>query len=230
MIRQIQTAYGPFSIYDNDHIGQYFLSGQYYEDGMIASIIKYCGPRRRMAIDVGANYGAHSVVYAHKFESVVAFEPQNHLFELLEKNLEVPGTVAKCTAYNMALGHQSGQVSINQKKTSKQANYGGRDISLKRGGTQMRTLDSFGFDGVDLIKIDVEGAEGLVLSGARETIRKWEPIIFFEFNKFKEFNQANNVPEEFNLDILEFLFSDCQYRQILRLGQKNLLCIPRKQV
>jgi FkbM family methyltransferase len=33
---------------------------------------------------------------------------------------------------------------------------------------------------IDLIKIDVEGAEYLVLEGARETILKWKPLIIFE--------------------------------------------------
>lgn len=228
-IKAAKTPFGPIHVHDNDHIGQSFLRGDYYEKGAIDEILKQCGPRRRLAIDIGANYGAHSVMYAQKFQNVVAFEPQTHLFELLEKNLEVPGTRAKCTAYNIALGHRPGKVNIDQCKTKKETNYGSRAISLSGSNTEMRTLDSFAFDGVDLIKVDVEGAESIVFAGALETIRKWQPILFFEFDKFDEFNDANGIPEKYRVDLLGFLFSECQYRSITRLGKKNLLCLPRKQ-
>jgi hypothetical protein len=35
---------------------------------------------------------------------------------------------------------------------------------------------------VDMMKIDVEGAEGLVLQGAHETLRRCRPLIIFEFS------------------------------------------------
>lgn len=44
----------------------------------------------------------------------------------------------------------------------------------------MRTLDSYGFTGVELMKIDVEGMEPHVLRGGEVTIRRDHPIIFAE--------------------------------------------------
>jgi hypothetical protein len=45
---------------------------------------------------------------------------------------------------------------------------------------EARTLDSFEFDAVDLIKLDIQGAEYAALVGARETIERHRPVILVE--------------------------------------------------
>ena len=54
--------------------------------------------------------------------------------------------------------------------------------AVGKGGDQaeLRTIDSFGFSNVSLIKIDVEGYEGHVLDGSEKTIRTWRPAIIIE--------------------------------------------------
>jgi hypothetical protein len=47
-------------------------------------------------------------------------------------------------------------------------------------GIVVRTLDSYGLDGVSILKVDVEGYEEDVLRGAVDTIRRCQPVIFFE--------------------------------------------------
>jgi len=51
-----------------------------------------------------------------------------------------------------------------------------------------RTIDSYDFDNVDAIKIDVEGSELLVMQGAEGTIRKHRPSV-----------QVEIVPKQCNL-------------------------------
>ena len=46
----------------------------------------------------------------------------------------------------------------------------------------VKTLDSFAFENVDLIKVDVEEHEFQVLIGASDTIRKCTPLIITEIN------------------------------------------------
>lgn len=41
---------------------------------------------------------------------------------------------------------------------------------------------------VDFIKIDVEGAEGLVLEGSVETIKRWHPVVLFEHARIHGLN------------------------------------------
>jgi hypothetical protein len=44
----------------------------------------------------------------------------------------------------------------------------------------VRTLDSYAFEEVRIIKIDVEGSEMEVLDGGRETIRRYRPPLIVE--------------------------------------------------
>lgn len=45
---------------------------------------------------------------------------------------------------------------------------------------QLRTLDSYGFEDVDIIKVDVEGHEFDVVQGAEQTILKYHPVVQLE--------------------------------------------------
>jgi hypothetical protein len=48
---------------------------------------------------------------------------------------------------------------------------------------EIRSVDSYGFDDIDLIKIDVEGHEESVIIGAQNTIKKSMPIIIAEIQQ-----------------------------------------------
>jgi len=47
----------------------------------------------------------------------------------------------------------------------------------------LQTLDSFEFEGVTLIKIDVEGHEYSVIDGATETLKVWRPALLVEIEQ-----------------------------------------------
>ena len=55
-------------------------------------------------------------------------------------------------------------------------------VAIGKGGdpVEARTIDSFGFSNVSVIKIDVEGHEARVLEGAAQTIGDSHPVILVE--------------------------------------------------
>jgi hypothetical protein len=59
-------------------------------------------------------------------------------------------------------------------------NYGGMSLGHDGELTVARTIDSLGLGNVSFIKIDVQGAERLVIYGARETIKRCLPVVNYE--------------------------------------------------
>ena len=58
-----------------------------------------------------------------------------------------------------------------------------RDSECELRSVKVSTVDSYEFDDVDLIKIDVEGHEKSVIEGALKTIKKTQPILLVEIEQ-----------------------------------------------
>ena len=124
----------------------------------------------QIVIDVGANYGDSAIWWAKTFGSkVIAFEPLIDVFNVLEENIKL--NHADVIAYNLALGNGE-EISGSS--------FG--NMFSSGGGIKFRTkkLDSYSFERVDILKIDVEGFEMEVLLGAENTIRQFKPRIIIE--------------------------------------------------
>lgn len=221
------TEFGEIWCYQNDHISKNLLNGQYYEkEALLVMLSNTLG--RKVAIDVGACFGTHSLFFGRHFEMVYSFEPQKHLFDLVKKTMHENKINAR--VYNYAVGHQSGIISIDNSIVNGDTNYGERSISTgKQATVQMVKLDSVlsSLKSLDLLKIDVEGAETLVLFGAQEIIKKHRPVIFFEYHHRQKFFEKNQIwlKELLWFDVLEFLLAQCKYSKIGAIG-KNFLAIP----
>jgi len=81
--------------------------------------------------------------------------------------------------YECPLGREQSYINMN----IVEGNTGHSHIdtnSFGKGSIPLKTLDSFNFNNVDLIKIDVEGFEEEILAGAMETIIRNKPVIVVE--------------------------------------------------
>lgn len=141
--------------------------------------------QHRRYIDIGANVGHTCMPFIGKFENIVAFEPHPDCFEILRQQ---PAIVA----LNFALLDEEKIVQLKLHKNSVDKPEHGsiaprrnKDWDGKILDVYGTTLDSFNFEDVDFIKVDVEQGELEVIKGSLKTIEKCKPVIMFE-NKRNE--------------------------------------------
>lgn len=143
------------------------------------------------AIDVGAHVGFWAFDLAQQFTTVFAFEPAGPTFECLLKNTEEFDNVK---AFNLAVGDRPGKCEIQNDK-QRPGNSGSNYIKPGAGEIDIVTLDSFGFDACDFLKVDVEGFELRVLEGARALIKRCRPVISLECTD-RKFRDRYGIPED----------------------------------
>jgi FkbM family methyltransferase len=97
------------------------------------------------------------------------------------------------TPHNIGLGDVAGTFDILIKKDNAGHNHienihvplvsgkaRSRKIEPEKVTVDVKTVDSFDFQDVDIIKIDTEGYEFPIVKGAEQTIMKWKPIVQLE--------------------------------------------------
>ena len=172
------------AIFAHDAIGRHINFFGVYEEEDLEFII-YClslmdfDISKKNILDIGANIGNHSIYFASKFKSVIAFEPNPDAFVLLTFNTRKNSNIE---LKNYGLGDEAGEFTM----IDVPGNIGASTIIAKTTQipdsviAKIKTLDSLSLGTVDFMKIDVEGFEEKVLIGARETIKKNSPIILLE--------------------------------------------------
>jgi len=158
-----------------------------FETDLFRSVVK----EGMTVIDIGANVGYYTLLAAElvgETGSVFAFEPDPGNYALLRKNVELNG-YTNVKTHPKAISENSGYVTLFVDG----ANFGNRSLAkgnivLDGGAIEAETtsLDEFcaihPIPGrIDVLKIDAQGAEGLILKGARTTLETWTPKIFMEF-------------------------------------------------
>lgn len=134
-----------------------------------------------IALDIGAHTGLWTRRLAEIFISVIAFEPDPETFACLQKNV---GHLNNVTLVNAAVGDENCTVVMDTSYGVE--NTGGYFVQKKPGAEiQMITLDSYAISAklVSFVKIDVEGAEPLVLRGGQRLFQEAKPMVFMELKK-----------------------------------------------
>ena len=149
----------------------------------------------RRALDVGANVGIFARDFSLRFEEVVAFEPIPSTRECLALNvpsnvrIEPYAIIDEASELEMyRTGSSGGSFISNHRQIATPPVQIKADRFVQ---VETRTIDSFDFDAVDLIKLDIQGAEHLALLGARETILRHRPVVMIEEKAFSKEDAEN---------------------------------------
>lgn len=151
---------------------QVFIHDEYgFEiDGEVATIV-----------DAGANIGCASIYFARRFPAarIVAIEPMPSTFEMLERNIVNRPNIS---ARNAALWSENEQIELVDEwqnhlavRVQRCSDSSGR--VLVNGLTMWDIAELFPSGVIDILKIDIEGAEDEVFAAAPEWLEKVGHII-----------------------------------------------------
>lgn len=190
-------------------------------------------------IDVGAAIGDTALLVLKNCDfavnQILCIEGDMEFFNYLQKNLaEFDKTIVINQLLSNKLDAQINELVRIHPGTSSA-------IGLKKIDT--KTLDSvlenFVNFHVDVIKIDVDGLDGLILEGSTRTILKYEPAIIFEWHPIMLDKTGNNFESPFelltNLNYNQFLwfdkfgnFNHCDNFNLNNLKFWNQICMQNK--
>jgi FkbM family methyltransferase len=205
-----------------------YLTG-YFEHRVIEACCRNIGPGHT-ALDIGANMGSHTLHMARAVGptgKVVSIEPTRRPFQRMVKNMEAnPELHPQVKAIQMLLsatpeqqvpdflcsswlvkGHTSGAHPVHC------------GVPQDTQGAKATTLDDLveaeGLGHIDLLKIDVDGAEWDVLNGARKTIGTYGPVVVIEIAPYTL--EERGLPGDASIRILKemgYRFEDLAGRKL----------------
>jgi FkbM family methyltransferase len=172
-------------------LSQAIFVGGHYEPNEFAVLEGVLHPGMTM-IDAGANEGAYTIYAAARVGPVgrvMAIEPSPRELERLRANLEL-NNAANVTVVPAALAERPGHVEL---QIAEEAHAGQNTFGSfiyagvgSSGRVSVTTttidllVDEYGLDRVDVIKLDLEGAEERALRGARQTLHRFRPLLILE--------------------------------------------------
>jgi len=155
-------------------------------------------------LDIGANVGLFSLELALKNPDIEyhLFEPLPTTFEMLKKTVKLNDVKEEKFIFNnLGMSDEEGSFDFYLpgsseaaslkpiddefylKESDEYGNYSGNS-TMKKVECRVTTLDAYvsenKIDGIDFIKIDVEGNEKAVLLGAKKTLEMFHPLIYCE--------------------------------------------------
>jgi FkbM family methyltransferase len=178
---RLTTLLMPSSLYYRRRIADEAAWGEHELD-VLGEIVQPGGT----AIDVGANQGFFAFAFSAIVDRVEAFEPNPDYAAFAQRMLG-----ARARVHAVALSNENRRaefvVPVSDEGTVlhlggnlKQAAAPARHSRTMRFEVEVRTLDSYAFRDVRVIKVDVEGSEMEVLEGGRETILRDRPPLIVE--------------------------------------------------
>ncbi len=231
----------------NNHFAHfvYFL-GEY--EPAITNVIKNFVKPGDICFDIGGNIGWYTTLLqtlVGKVGEVHSFEPVPPTFEILEENVKANKNSEVVRLNNLALGEIKGEANLHIfdefDAHATMSDFGEKDFTVYpcRVSTINSYLTEHDIKNVKFVKVDIEGAELMMLKGATDFFTQEIPPIF-------EIEMALDTTKGFGYlpnDIIEFIRKQFDYEfyainELTFLLEKiekfnpedkgaNVLCVPK---
>lgn len=207
-------------------VGVHIYNGKIYEPH-VTKIIETVLMSGMSFLDIGANIGYFSMLAAHIVGNkgrVYAFEPFQNNVKLLYHSADI-NRFSQISIFPFALSNENELLLYsNEASNGRVDTISDIDMSLSSDMVYAVKLDDFlQIDCLDVVKIDVEGAEYLALTGAKKLLEKYCPIIVSEFSP-PALNATSGVsPEEY----LTVLLVNDDYKLAVISEQGTLIKVGR---
>ncbi len=168
-----------------------FVTG-YYEPNEFCVLDKILRPGMTF-VDVGANMGLYTLFPAGRVGpqgTVLAIEPSRREFERLQRNVEA-NALANVRLVQTAASDRRGEADLliaggGRSGHNTLGGFGYETPLQGKERVQLQPLDEIvereGLGRLDILKMDIEGAEHAALRGATETLRRFRPMILMELS------------------------------------------------
>lgn len=176
-------------------------------------------------LDIGANIGLYTLESARIVGDngvVYAFEPNSENYRHLLRNTEL-NNLENVKAMNFGIGDERTKISLRLPKNGNKGEYtiGDvegeiiEDVNIEKMDDVVKKED---INKINLVKMDIEGAEIDALKGMRETINKYRPVFLIEIWK-EALGRFKYTPAE----LVKF-FEDMDYsgKELSTSGLKEL--------
>lgn len=158
-------------------------------------------------IDVGSNIGISVLYFKYIYPQakIIAIEPNPIAYQYLLKNIKI-NKLENITTYNAAAANTSGKVNLYGENY--QGGYSLGNSIIKKWGLQRKTSSLIEVDSIlisqlinqpiDLLKIDIEGAEMTVLTEIGAKLNYVKQILM-EVHESNEINEHNKLTKIFTI-------------------------------
>ena len=212
-IIKVDEFQGVFVINSRSVLFKRLLINKEYEPLLVNLVLKHLNINLD-AIDVGANIGFYTVLFAKKLNSgrVLSIEPTKNALNRLYKNIKLNNVMDRVIVFEGAVSDCVSSCQIKTMNGKEEYSTLGKwchpciekenFITYK---IEVSTIDNlvkeFSLE-PGFIKIDVEGVEHLVLKGAKSTLMEKRPVILSELS-----NPLLKQNSSSSLDVINFLKS-----------------------
>ncbi len=240
-----------FRVVPNDQISRAVYISSTYEPNALL-VLKRFLQAGGVFLDVGANAGVFSLVasrYVGPDGHVYSFEPSEREHHRLCDAIQLNQLEGVITPIRAAVGAAGGHVMLRvasephggHNTLGSQFSYG--DVATSRlERVEMMTLDDFdrrqALPRVDVIKLDIEGAEAAALAGARSVLRRHRPVLVIEvFSRSLATNNASvaEIQEHLrNADYRVFTIDDesaelMPLDDLTVIDEQNIVAMPAEK-